>query len=140
MEEKQPQISLREGKKMSDKVSVDGLADAVMKSLREYSETATADVKKAVRKASNTVRKETQANAPKSRPKYYKSWATKVTGESSTSLEVTVYSKMPGLPHLLEFGHGKRGGGRVGGQPHIAPAEQSGEKQLLTDIERALRK
>ena len=47
------------------RVSIDGLADAVMESLSEYARTSTEDVKAAVRKAGNTVRDEIKGTAPK---------------------------------------------------------------------------
>ena len=50
---------------MSKTVKIDDLADEVMKGLTEYSNLATADMKKAVRKAGNDVRKEIQDTAPK---------------------------------------------------------------------------
>lgn len=50
---------------MGRKISVDDLADAVMENLMEYADIASNDVKKAVRKAGNTARKEIEASAPR---------------------------------------------------------------------------
>lgn len=125
---------------MSKTVKIDDLADEVMKGLTEYSRLATADMKKAVRKAGNDVRKEIQDTAPKKTGAYAKSWAVKKTKESSEKLEVTVHSKNRyQLAHLLEFGHAKRGGGRTKAQPHIAPAEENGINALEKAIEKALK-
>ena len=125
---------------MGQRVSIDGLADAIMEGLTEYADLATEDMKKAVRKAGNTARKEIAANAPKDTGAYEKSWSVKTTRESANALEVTVHSKNRyQLAHLLEHGHAKRNGGRVAGRPHIAPAEQTAVEQLEKEIERSLR-
>ena len=124
---------------MGKKVSINGLADAVMEELTEYNRLAEETMKKAVTKAGQTVRKEIQTGAPVKSGKYAKSWRTKKTKESSRILEVTVYSPSRYmLAHLLEHGHAKRGGGRTRAFPHIAPAEEAGEKQLEADIIRGL--
>ena len=125
---------------MSKKVKIDQLADAVAKELEEYKDLTTLEVKTAVKNAGNTVKKEISANAPVKTGRYAKSWRTKTTAETSTKLEVTVYSPSRYmLAHLLEHGHAKRGGGRVRAIPHIAPAEEAGEEKLVADIERAIR-
>ena len=125
---------------MAKKVSIDGLADAVMKELDEYSKVIDEDMRKAVSKAGQTVRKEISANAPKRHGDYAKSWSTKKTRQTSRSLEVTVYSRNRyQLAHLLEHGHAKRNGGRTRAQVHIAPAEQNGIRQLEEDIKRSIR-
>ena len=122
-----------------NKVSVSELADAVMEGLVEYAELATEDMKAAVKKAGQTVRKEIQAGAPEKTGAYRKSWAVKTTRETSSFMEVTVHSRNRyQLAHLLEFGHAKRGGGRVSGKPHIAPAEEKGIRQLEEEIRKAL--
>ena len=125
---------------MGSSVSIDGLADAIMEGLQEYANMATDEMKVAVKKAAKTVKKDIQAGAPVKSGAYSKSWATKTMKDSSVALEVVVHSKNRyQLAHLLEKGHAKRGGGRVGGKSHIAPAEQHGMEQLEQDIERALR-
>ena len=118
---------------------IDNLANEIMEGLKEYADLASDDVKKAVRKAGNTVRKEISENAPKDTGAYAKSWSVKKTKETSISLEVTVYSKNRyQLAHLLEHVHAKRGGGRVAARPHIAQAEQSAVETLDSEIAKAL--
>ncbi len=122
-------------------VSIDQMADVIMEGLQEYADLAADDMKTAVKKAGNTVKTEISATAPSRTGKYAKSWKTKNTKETSTELQVTVYSPTRYmLAHLLENGHAKRGGGRVKAIPHIAPAEEKGEEQLIKDIESALGK
>lgn len=119
--------------------SIDNLADEIMKGLTEYVDLAEADMKKAVKKTATAVKKDIAANAPKRTGKYAASWTTKKTKENSHTLEMTVHSKdRYQLAHLLEKGHAKRGGGRVAGRPHIAPAEESGAEMLEKLITEAL--
>ena len=115
--------------------SIDDLAEEIMQGLQEYADLADTAMKKAVRKSATQVKNEISANAPADTGKYAKSWATK----NSHSLEMTVHSKNRyQLAHLLEKGHAKRGGGRVSGKPHIAPAEENGVQLLEHLIEEAL--
>lgn len=120
-------------------IDIDNLADEVMKGLSEYSELADSAMKKAVRKTATSVKKEISANAPSDTGAYAKSWTTKKMAENSHTLQMMVHSKNRyQLAHLLENGHAKRGGGRVEGKPHIAPAEKNGEELLETLIRKAL--
>ena len=106
----------------------------------EYNDLAADSVKKAVKKAGTTVRDEIRNTAPERTGRYAKSWTSKTTEETATSMQVTVYSPSRYmLAHLLEHGHAKRGGGRVRAIPHIAPAQEVGEEQLEQDILSALK-
>ncbi len=120
-------------------VKIDKLADEITKGLKEYADLAIDDMKKAVRKSGNSVRKEISQSAPKDTGAYAKSWSVKKTKETSNSLEVTVHSKNRyQLAHLLEHGHAKRGGGRVAARPHIAKAEENAIDTLEQEILKAL--
>ena len=124
---------------MGDKCTIDNLAKTIMEGLQEYADVASEDVKTAVRKAGKNVKADIAANAPKRTGAYSKSWTVKTQKETANSLEVVVHSKNRyQLAHLLEHGHAKRGGGRVAGKPHIAPAEEKAVKQLEEDIVKKL--
>ena len=123
---------------MSEKCSIDELAGKINTILEDYSKDVEEGMKEAVKKTAKTVKQEISANAPVHRGKYAKSWKTTTTTENSHVLEITVHSGIPGLPHLLEFGHAKRNGGRTAAQVHIAPAEQRGIEMLEKEIERSI--
>lgn len=124
---------------MGDKCTIDNLAKTIMEGLQEYADVASEDVKTAVRKAGKNVKADIAANAPKRTGAYSKSWTVKTQKETANSLEVVVHSKNRyQLAHLLEHGHAKRGGGRVAGTPHIAPAEEKAIKQLEEEITKKL--
>ena len=123
----------------SDRCTIDQMANVIMEGLQEYADLATEDLKAAVKKAGKEAKDQVQAGAPVRTGKYKKSWSTKNTKETSNSLEVTVYSKdRYQIAHLLEFGHAKRGGGRVKAIPHIASAESNAAEMLEREVERAL--
>lgn len=124
----------------TDRVRIDQMAHVIMEGLQEYADLATDDMKAAVKKAGDYAKKDVQAGAPIKSGKYKKSWTVKITKENSNSLEVTVHSRNRyQIAHLLEFGHAKRGGGRVKAFPHIAPAEQKAAELLEKEVERALK-
>lgn len=124
---------------MARKIQIDQLAHAVMSELKDYAELATEDMKKAVKDAAGTVKKDISASAPSNTGAYSRSWAVKNTQESASSLTLTVHSRNRyQLAHLLEHGHAKRGGGRVAARPHIAAAEAKGIEQLEQGITKAL--
>ena len=124
---------------MAKKITVDQLSDEIMDALEEYKEMTDEVVQTAVDTVSKETKKIVQAGSPVQTGGYQKGWAVKKTSAKAGQVRITVYNrKKPGLTHLLEKGHAKRGGGRVAGQPHIAPAEQYAVSELENKIKRGL--
>ena len=125
---------------MSQNVSIDNMDDVIMKELEKYANLATDDMKDAVKDTAKSVKKDIESSAPVLTGRYKKSWRIKKIRENANSLDVLVHSSNRyQLTHLLEFGHAKRGGGRVAGKPHIEPAAEKGEKDLIKAIEEKLK-
>lgn len=126
-------------------IQIDALGTEIAKLMEEYASEVAADTKaeaKAVAKETVKELKQTSPEGPGSRKGHYKDgWASKVESENAVSIGIRIYNKKkPGLTHLLEKGHAKRGGGRVEGIPHIGPAEQNAvenyEKRLKERLSR----
>ena len=67
--------------------------------------------------------------------KYSRGWTSMITEDTYISKQGAVYNRsVPGLPHLLEHGHAKRGGGRWEGKTHLAPVEE----EMINAFEKAL--
>lgn len=126
---------------MAKKVTADGLSDAIKGLLDEYQEGVIESLGEVVQKVSKAG---AQALADSSnntfhdvhlkKGRYGSGW-TSVVSSARLSVKGTLYNKKyPGLPHLLENGHAKRGGGRVAGKPHIAPIEQKLEEDFTQEV------
>lgn len=71
--------------------------------------------------------------------RYRAGWATRRKQTAGHKWEARIYNKeVPGLPHLLEKGHAKVGGGRVAGHDHIAPAAEDAFDDFERRVERAV--
>lgn len=128
------------------KTKVDQMDVLISKALEDYKNLTMGEVKKAAKSAAKTVKDEITATAPHKTGKYRDSWITKTVVDTSSQIDIVIFSKNRYmLTHLLENGHALRRGGRlldkrVPGKPHIRPAEEKGVAQFERDIEEALQK
>lgn len=108
--------------------------------LKEYSEQVNQTMQKVLPEVAKEAAKKIQGDAPKKTGKYASGWRQKTT-QSDLTIESVVYNaKLPGLAHLLEKGHAKRGGGRVPpAKVHIKPAEEWVKSETARRLEEALR-
>lgn len=119
-------------------VSVGGLSEAVKKILDEYGEDAKYALEDATKSTARKVAKELRQTSPGS-GRYRKSWATK-SETSRFSTTSTVYSKIPGLPHLLEFPHMLRNGRASKPQKHIQPVYDKADETFEQELRKKLEK
>ena len=121
------------GEQMAKKTPAEKFEASVKKILEEYGDDVKANVSEiteSVGKAGVTMLRQ-ESRAKFNGKKYASGW-TSQTEKTRLSTRVIIYNKKPGLPHLLEKGHAKRGGGRVAGRVHIAPVEED----LINTIQR----
>lgn len=93
----------------------------------DISDVADESLEAGVKAGCEMSRDEWKAGAPSKTGAYAKSIRYRVEG-SGHEVQGHVYSTKPGLPHLLEKGHAKVGGGKTRAIEHIAPAADDGFK------------
>lgn len=119
------------------------LTDELSRIYKEYSDEVIKAMPEAAKKAADVAVKSLKANAPKDTGKYAKSFKKETTKNTSSATEITVYSTVPGLTHLLERGHpvkNQYGGpyGTAKAFPHWAPAEEEANKTFEEEIRKAV--
>lgn len=125
-------------------IKPDELAAAIAAELESYRQEVTDGLKKEVMQVGNRTAKRVKDTAPRSKGKnggeYAESWTCKKAYESANDIRVVIHSKDHyRRAHLLEYGHAKVNGGRVEGKPHIIPAEQEAEKELMKNVKVVVR-
>lgn len=116
-------------------VKVNDLTKEIARALQEYSTEVEEGLEEAkVEVAKDTVKRLKQTS-PKKTGDYRKGWARKKVGTAQVVHNRTDYQ----LTHLLEYGHAKRGGGRVAGIPHIAPVEEKAIDEYVKRVEKVIR-
>lgn len=124
---------------MGSRIAVGDLARAVNEAMSEYRDLTEQALKSAVTQVAKETMDIAKEKSPSLSGRYKKGWTTKKTTDASGQISITVHNRArPGLTHLLEKGHAKRGGGRVSGVPHIAPAEEYTVMELEARIRREL--
>lgn len=106
--------------------------------LSEYGEDVEEELREIVPDVAKEAVKKLRKTSPKNKGKYAKSWAQQ-TEKKRMSVSSVIYNREPGLPHLLEYSHALRNGGRSRPEPHIAPVEEWVNKEVVERIEEALR-
>ena len=122
---------------MSRKVTAATFASAISGILKDYAEETTKDtgdiVKAVAKKGALAIKNESLEKfkpAGLKKGRYGTGWTTTIEEKRIGTVATIHNAKYPGLPHLLENGHAKRGGGRVAGTAHIAPVEDEIERNI----------
>lgn len=121
------------------KIDVDGLANAIVKQLKLYSNEVSEAVEKSVANVSKSTLKQLRSTSPELTGDYRKGWRSGTIVNKKGRYVRAVHNETDyQLTHLLEKGHKKTGGGTVRAIPHIAPAEEKAAKQLEKLIKEAI--
>lgn len=117
------------------------LETEIAKILTKYGDEVAENIQKVTKELAQKGAKAVKQNAKsdfKGTGKYAAGWTSQAK-EGRYSSQGIIYNRAkPGLPHLLEHGHAKRGGGRTDGREHIAPVEQEVIRSFEEAIKEAL--
>jgi hypothetical protein len=112
---------------------------AIADALREYTDAVSDGIREEVDAAATDIKREIQAGSPVGKTgRYKKGWRITKRDSKGVTSRIIHNALFPGLVHLLEHGHAKRGGGRVAGKPHVAPAAETRIRQMEENIKRII--
>lgn len=120
-------------------VKGEGLQVQLEKVLMSYSDEVAEDIAEEIQSVGKEALKIVKEKSPKNTGTYRKGWRLKVN-KGRIGTQIIIYNaNKPQLTHLLENGHAKADGNdTVDGIPHIYPANEWAEKEIMQRIERRL--
>ena len=115
-----------------------GLDEAIRDILDDFDNGVIESTQEAVKAATKAGLREVKSNSSifRGTGKYKSGWKSRVETTRLSASGVIYNASLPGLPHLLEFGHAKKNGGRVPGRMHIAPVQDLLEREFFQEMER----
>ena len=125
---------------MPTKIKSSDFSSYVADLIAEFGDEAAEANEKAIRKVAKDVTKELRSAGSYGGSKYRKTIGAEIK-TSRIGIEASVGSKTPpGLTHLLEFGHAKKGGGRTKKAFNfIAPINDTVEAKYMKEMEALLK-
>lgn len=132
---------------MATHVSIEKMEKELREILQDYADLTTEEVNTVVKNTASTVKKAIKQEAPEDTGVYEGSWKSEKTSKNRLKVSYTVYSKGRGrLAHLLEDGHdyvsptGVRIENAAKDYPHITPAAENAEKELMYQLRKIYEK
>lgn len=119
---------------MSKVISTGQLAETITDMLNKWDEEVEEKIEKALDTTAKSGAQKLKPVSPKNTGKYASGW----TKKKQSKGQIIYNKKRPGLTHLLERGHAKRGGGRVPPQKHIEPVEELANKEIVDEIKKII--
>ena len=125
---------------MARKTPIDRLSAEISKMLSAYGDEVADNMSSIVKKVSQSgakaLRAESKQKFTHGSGAYAKGWRSSIDTNKRTAQGTIYNADLPGLPHLLEYGHANRGGGRTPGRVHIKTVED----ELIKDFEKEVRR
>ena len=113
---------------------IQDLSRDIVAALASYTNEVTVGLEEAKTMSAQGVVKMLKEGSPKLTGAYAKGWRVTKVGTAQVIHNKTKYQ----LTHLLEHGHVKVGGGRVGAKVHIRPAEEKAIEDFISGVERVI--
>lgn len=134
---------------MAKKTPIDRLSATIEAVLNEYGDDVTGACKEAVTKVTRAGVKAVKAGAVdklnvQNNSEYVKGWTSRFE-EDRVSRQGIIYNKrVPGLPHLLEYGHVTRNGtgrtfNRTPAHPHIKEVEEKIASEFVSTMRKEVK-
>lgn len=115
---------------------IKGLSNAITNALAEY----TNEISEGIEKEKETVSKKAVKRLKETSPKGYSRSYSKGWRVTDIDGKKIIHNKTDyQLTHLLEYGHAKINGGRVGARAHIRPVEEQIIKEFTEGVEKVIK-